>query len=84
MEGHKNLVGWFQKLSSLGSVAPVVWHLEQLVDSHNRDSKVYECVLSKSAPSKYTLSPGFEFGGGSINSTPPSLPSLDVACFKEI
>ena len=36
-------------------------------------------LLSKSGPSKYTLSPGLETSGGLINSMPASLPSLDVA-----
>jgi hypothetical protein len=36
-------------------------------------------VPSYSGPSKYTLSPGLEFGGGCIISIPPSFPSLEVA-----
>jgi hypothetical protein len=36
-------------------------------------------VPSYSDPSKYTLSPGLEFGGGCIISIPPSFPSLEVA-----
>jgi hypothetical protein len=36
-------------------------------------------VPSYSGPSKYTLSPGLELGGGWIISIPPSFPSLEVA-----